>query len=170
MINLMSSILSKKPLDAHDIISLSDAKKELSRIRKLMQNYNDAQEVQNARSVKRVVRNAIQEEDHIKDYVKKTIDKSPSVRKLIHDAIKPNVLFEMTTADELNEIIDIFEPCRYKEGEIVIQQGANGNEFFVVDSGELSITVAISPPEEDGGLKGAFKKQHEVVNMVVVSA
>ncbi|KAL3789496.1 hypothetical protein HJC23_009732 [Cyclotella cryptica] len=166
MINLISSILSKKPLGADDIHSLNDARKELSRIRKLMQNYHDAQELNfTARRGKKVVRNAIQEEDYIKGYVKKTVPKSASIRKLIKDAIQRNELFDMNTEDELNEIVDIFEPCIYDEGDTVIKQGEHGNTFYVVENGELSVTVAVAPPGKDD--KGSPVKESEFVNIVV---
>lgn len=79
------------------------------------------------------------------------------MRKLIFEAIQPNVLFETCTLQELNELLDIFEPVAYVKGEAVIEQGANGDTFYVVEKGELSITVAV-PVDGEG----------DTVNMVVV--
>lgn len=98
---------------------------------------------------KKAPRNAIHEEEHINDYVKKTIPKSALIQRLIFDAIKTNVLFEHNTEDELKEIIDVFEPCTYKAGDTVIRQGEKGDEFFVVESGTLSITVRVAGDDED---------------------
>jgi CRP-like cAMP-binding protein len=67
-------------------------------------------------------------------------------------------LFETCTPQELNEILDIFEPVNYMKGEKVIEQGENGNTFYVVERGELTVEVA----PEGGGTKG------DVVNVVVV--
>lgn len=81
------------------------------------------------------------------------------MRKLIHDAIQPNVLFETCTPQELEGILDIFEPVHYTKGTAVITQGENGNTFYVVERGQLSITVAVMG---EGGTTG------DVVNMIVV--
>lgn len=81
------------------------------------------------------------------------------MRRLIYEAIQPNVLFETCSPQELNEILDIFEPVDYAKGEVVIEQGEKGDTFYVVERGELSITVAVAG---DGGGKA------DVVNMVVV--
>ena len=95
-IQLVNSILSSKPLNASDIQTLQDAKSELSRIRKLVQNYHDTQELRRTtvlqkQSTKRRVRNAIQDEDFISRYVKRSIPKSEEVPNLIYEAIQPNV-------------------------------------------------------------------------------
>jgi DNA repair exonuclease SbcCD ATPase subunit len=161
----MNSILSSKPHDASDIHSLSDAKAELSRIRTLIQNYHDSQAYAKRATIAdttmtRPQRNAIREEDYITGYVKRSIPKSDSVRNLIYDAIQPNVLFETCTPQELNEILDIFEPVNYTKGDVVIKQGENGNTFYVVERGELSITVAVAG---EHGCNG------DVIDMVVVS-
>lgn len=142
----MQSILGNKPLTGDDIHSVDDARKELYRIRHLMHNFqnnatNGNNNNNNVPTFKKVARNAIHEEEHINDYVKKTIPKEENIRQLIHDAIKTNVLFEHNTQDELHEIIDVFEPCWYKAGERVIKMFEKGDEFFVVESGELSVKV-----------------------------
>jgi cGMP-dependent protein kinase len=74
--------------------------------------------------------------------VKRSIPKSEEVRNLIYEAIQPNVLFETCTPQELGEVLDIFEPVVYGKGEKVIEQGENGNTFYVVERGELSVEVA----------------------------
>lgn len=157
MIELMKSILSSKPLSCDDIDSLEGAQKEIRRIRKLMNNFKwshngasqrELQELKGLSSPVKAPRNAIHEEEHIKDYVKKVVEKGDSMRKLIYDAIKPNVLFESNTEDELREILDVFEPCSFNAMDVVIQQGDKGDDFYVVESGELSITVHMA--SDDG--------------------
>ena len=108
-----------------------------------------------------MVRNAIQDKDYTELYVKRTVPKSDSVRSLIYEAIRPNVLFETCSPSELDEVLDIFEPCTFEMGQDVIKQGENGDTFYVVEAGELSITVAVVG-EGGGG------KEDDVVNMVVV--
>ena len=92
--------------------------------------------------------------------MKRDVPKSDSVRQLIYDAIRPNVLFETCTPYELEQVLDIFEPCTFDMGQEIIKQGENGDTFYVVEEGELSITVAVVG---DGG-----GGKEDVVNMVVV--
>mmetsp|Transcript_12686 Transcript_12686/g.27552 ORF Transcript_12686/g.27552 Transcript_12686/m.27552 type:complete len:694 (-) Transcript_12686:268-2349(-) len=153
---LMQSILSNKPLACDDINTIEDSRKELKRIRNLMHDYKQAQTKKNAEQltnkVKKGARNAIHDGEHINDYVKKDIPKGENIRELIYDAIKKNVLFESNTEDELMEIIDVFEPCNFKAMDVVIQQGERGTEFYIVESGELSITVRMTQDEDDANL------------------
>jgi len=76
-----------------------------------------------------------------KDYVKKVIPKSHSAKKLIFDAIKHNILFRSCSAEELVDLVDAFAPKEYPAGAVVIKQGDEGNQFYVVESGTLDISV-----------------------------
>ena len=169
---IVQNILSNKTVSCEDITSLTDAKKEIARIRKLMDNYKAAAkkaEKESAVSGKKGARNAIHEEEHINDYVKKDIPKGENIRKLIYKAIKTNVLFESNTEDELTQIIDVFEPCSYTEGAAVITQGEKGDDFFVVESGDLSITVRMGE-EGEGDLVDASINEVKVGNYQEASA
>jgi len=146
----MKSVLSNKPLACDDIQNLDDARKELQRIRKLMDNFTQNHiPKSSATTIQKEKRVAIHQEEHINDYVKKVIPKDNTVRQLLHSAIKSNVLFESNTEDELKQIIDVFEPCIYTAGDVVIRQDDRGDEFYVVEKGELSITVRM-----DQGMDG----------------
>ena len=76
-----------------------------------------------------------------KDYIKKTIPKSEDVRKLIYNAIKPNILFRACSEEELVDLVDAFSMTELKAGATVIKQGDEGEHFYVVENGELDITV-----------------------------
>mmetsp|Transcript_26364 Transcript_26364/g.55574 ORF Transcript_26364/g.55574 Transcript_26364/m.55574 type:complete len:666 (+) Transcript_26364:89-2086(+) len=159
MIKLMTSIVSNKSLDADDITNIESARKEIARIRKLMDAHQRAQAFK-LKPLKKQIRVALNEKENIKDYVKVDVPKDQFTRQLIHDAIKNNVLFELNSEDELNELIDVFEPCDFKTGEVVIQQGNQGETFYVVESGELSITVSMSKSEDGDSLQD--RSVHEV--------
>ena len=137
---LMKNILKGKCLSCDDIKTISDAREELSRIRKLMSNHQSKGSLGGKREGGR---NAFHEEENIDDYVKEVIPKDSIVRRLIYKSIEDNVLFEANTRDELSEIVDIFQPCSFEAGDVVIQQGQKGDEFYVVEKGELSVTVRI---------------------------
>ena len=49
-------------------------------------------------------------EQDFTSFTKITYDKTPEVRELIYNAIRPNALFEFDTKEELLQIIDVFKP------------------------------------------------------------
>ncbi|EJK66834.1 hypothetical protein THAOC_12205, partial [Thalassiosira oceanica] len=152
---LMKNILKDKSLSCDDIKTISDAREELSRIRKLMSNY---QSKGSLGGKKKGGRKALHEEENINDYVKEVIPKSENVRGLIYRSIEDNVLFEGNTQDELIEIVDIFQPCSFGAGETVIQQGQKGEEFYVVEKGELSVTVRMDAEQGEMSVDGSFNE------------
>ncbi|KAL7533440.1 hypothetical protein ACHAXR_005236, partial [Thalassiosira sp. AJA248-18] len=163
MIKLMQSILSNKPLSCDDITTLDDARKEIKRVRKLMDNYKQSKQ-SSPTFIKKGARNALREEEHINDYIKKVVPKADYIRELIHAAIKLNVLFESNTEDELKEIIDVFEPVSFEAEEVVIQQGERGDDFYVVESGELSITVRMEDDGDDNDIMDKSVSEIKVGN------
>ena len=82
-----------------------------------------------------------------KDYVKKTIPKSTEVKQIIYNAIKFNMLFKACSEEELSDLIDAFESADFAAESIVIQQGDEGNHFYVVESGTLDISVRMEGDE-----------------------
>lgn len=160
MIKLMTDIIDGKPLDARDIKNLANAKAEMKRLRKLMMSFGQSIESESkaaaAPKKKKMDRIALNEGEHIKDYVKRPVRKGDDIRKLIHDAIKPNVLFEHNSEDELTEIIDVFQQVSMEKGKCVIKQGDPGATFYVVESGELSITVSMGDDDFKQDVKVGF--------------
>ncbi len=185
-IRLLQSILANKPIDGSDIQTLDDATYELKRIRQLMEQYhaahvpssssakiepatttNQQQQVQTTTTTtpQRKRRNAIHEEQHIKTYIKTTIPKDPPTQQLIYNAIKTNLLFQENTIEELYQLVDIFEPCHYNRGGVVIQQGdMEDDSFYVVECGELSIYVAMGDTNNTtaGQQQQQQQQQHKV--------
>ncbi|EJK53374.1 hypothetical protein THAOC_27206 [Thalassiosira oceanica] len=99
-------------------------------------------------------RNALHDEEDINDYVKEVFPKDDNVRRLIYKSIEDNMLFEENTQDELIEIVDTFQPCNFGAGEAVIQQGQKGDEFYVVEKGELSVTVCTDVEQGETSVDG----------------
>lgn len=90
-------------------------------------------------TVKESNRGAIYEKQDVANYHKISYPKSEEVKALIYDAIRPNALFENDQESELIDIIDLFQPINKKKGECIINEGDEGDKFYVVESGELSI-------------------------------
>ena len=102
------------------------------------------------------VRQALYDKQDFSSFKKISYPKTDAVRTLIYDAIKPNVLFEHDTKEEMLQIIDVFKPHEFSKGDCVISQGDEGSQFYVVESGELSIHVTVkgdSPEAEQSEVK-----------------
>ena len=97
------------------------------------------------------VRGALYDKQDFSSFKKISYEKTDDIRSLIYDSIKPNVLFEHDTQEEILQIIDVFKPREYKKGEVVIKQGDEGSEFYVVESGELSIHVTVKGEDKGEG-------------------
>lgn len=50
-------------------------------------------------------------------------------------------LFADLNEDELERVASVFKERRFSEGETVIQQGSGAAAFFVIDSGEATVSV-----------------------------
>ena len=144
----MQSILSNKPLACDDIQVVEDARRELSRIRQLIHNFEQSNIDSDASTsdsdiVRKVGRNAIHAEENFNDYVKRNIAKEVHIRRLIYDAIQTNVMFVGLLEEEMMEIIDVFEPCIFNAGDVIIRQGDEGDEFYVVEQGIMWMSISM---------------------------
>ena len=57
-------------------------------------------------------------------------------------------IFETLTSEEKKKILKISEEKSYGDGEIVIQEGTPGEEFYILKSGKIIITKGIEGKEE----------------------
>eukprot|EP00585_Thalassiosira_rotula_P002035 CAMPEP_0196143800 /NCGR_PEP_ID=MMETSP0910-20130528/13719_1 /TAXON_ID=49265 /ORGANISM="Thalassiosira rotula, Strain GSO102" /LENGTH=763 /DNA_ID=CAMNT_0041405287 /DNA_START=117 /DNA_END=2408 /DNA_ORIENTATION=- len=145
-VKLILKMTDDKPLDATDISDLKAAKNEIKFIRKFAQEFlelKDEEVEEDARNAEKFVRGALYDKQDFMSFRKVSYEKTEEIRSLIFDAIKPNVLFENETKAEMLQIIDVFKPQEFKKGDVVIQQGDEGSEFYVVESGNLSIQIAV---------------------------
>lgn len=153
---------ANKPLDASDVTNLDDARKEIYYIRKFaaeflatvddtVSNIDDTQKGDTDDHEDKFVRGALYDKQDFSSFKKISYEKTDDIRTLIYDSIKPNVLFEHDTQEEILQIIDVFKPREYKKGEVVIKQGDEGSEFYVVESGELSIHVTVKGEDKGEG-------------------
>lgn len=82
------------------------------------------------------------------------VHKSDEIKQLITDSIKTNVLFEDNNEEEILHIVDVFRPVSFKKGDTVINQGEVGDNFFVVESGELTIRITVGEGDEKSEVIG----------------
>merc|ERR1719232_1804068 len=82
----------------------------------------------------------IREED-IESYVKKVVPKDYKTMASLSKAIAKNVLFSHLDENERSDIFDAMFPVNALPGEVIIQQGDDGDNFYIVDTGEVEVYV-----------------------------
>ena len=145
----MQSILHSKPLSCDDIQVIEDARTEISRVRQLIIDFEQSNidrdsSTTDSDMIRRMGRNAIIAEENFNDYVKRNIAKEVHIRRLIYDAIQTNVMFGGLLEEEMMEMIDIFEPCIFNAGDVIIRQGDEGDEFYVVEQGIMWMSISMN--------------------------
>jgi hypothetical protein len=65
----------------------------------------------------------------------------------LQKSVTGNVLFTHLEADELTDVLDAMFLSTKKPGEVVIQQGDEGDNFYIIDSGivEVGPTSSLVP-------------------------
>ncbi|KAI8512368.1 PREDICTED: cAMP-dependent protein kinase regulatory subunit-like [Branchiostoma belcheri] len=82
----------------------------------------------------------VKEED-LASYVKKVVPKDYKTMAALSKAIAKNVLFSHLDDNERSDIFDAMFPVTHIAGERVIQQGDEGDNFYIIDQGEVDIYV-----------------------------
>jgi CRP-like cAMP-binding protein len=166
---LNQNFLQGKPLDASDITTLEDALDEIRKLRTfaskaLNSTHSNEAIARGAGSMIKGKKNgraavvAKQNFDSSIPYEKKSFPKSGDAKKLILAAITPNILFKACSGDEFGDIVDAFEMVEVKDGAYVINQGEQGEHFYVVEDGSLDIFVKMGGSDAKVGVplvKGA---------------
>uniref|UniRef100_A0A8B9HC02 cAMP-dependent protein kinase type I-alpha regulatory subunit n=1 Tax=Astyanax mexicanus TaxID=7994 RepID=A0A8B9HC02_ASTMX len=80
-------------------------------------------------------------EEDAASYVRKVIPKDYKTMAALAKAIEKNVLFAHLDDNERSDIFDAMFPVNYIAGETVIQQGDEGDNFYVIDQGEMDVYV-----------------------------
>ncbi|KAG3288706.1 cAMP-dependent protein kinase type I-alpha regulatory subunit [Ictidomys tridecemlineatus] len=80
------------------------------------------------------------EEDAV-SFVRKVIPKDFKTIAALAKAIEKNVLFSHLDENEKNDIFYAMFPVSFTAGETVIEQGDDGDVFYVIDQGEMDVYV-----------------------------
>ncbi|XP_069123367.1 cAMP-dependent protein kinase regulatory subunit isoform X1 [Argopecten irradians] len=93
------------------------------------------------RSRRGAVSAEVYKEEDAAQYVKKVVPKDYKTMAALSKAIARNVLFSHLDDNERSDIFDAMFPVHRHSGEIIIQQGDDGDNFYVIDQGEVDIFV-----------------------------
>jgi cAMP-dependent protein kinase regulator len=80
------------------------------------------------------------------NYVKKVLPKDFKTMDALAKAIAKNVLFSHLDENERPDILDAMFPVSAHSGEVIIQQNDEGDNFYVIDQGEVEVTYKIPLP------------------------
>jgi len=85
---------------------------------------------------------AVMTEEDAASYVKKVIPKDYKTMASLSKAIEKNILFTHLDDNERSDIFDAMFQVKHSAGEVIIMQGDEGDNFYIVDSGEVDVFVA----------------------------
>jgi len=80
-------------------------------------------------------------EEDATSYVKKVVPKDYKTMAALSKAISKNILFAHLDENERSDIFDAMFPVIHCADETVIKQGDEGDNFYIVDTGEVSVYV-----------------------------
>lgn len=72
---------------------------------------------------------------------RKVIPKDKSTTESLSKAIAANILFKHLEDKDRSDIFDAMFPVEYNAGSVIIQQGDQGDNFYVIDRGTVDIFV-----------------------------
>lgn len=80
-------------------------------------------------------------EEDATSYVKTVIPKDYATTQALSKAIETNLLFSHLDNNERSDIFDAMQPFNYKPDETIIQQGEEGDFFYIIDQGDVEVYV-----------------------------
>lgn len=80
-------------------------------------------------------------EEDAASYVKKVVPKDESTTAALYKSIAKNVLFSHLDENEKKDIFDAMFPVKCNIGDVIIKQGDDGDNFYVIETGEVEIFV-----------------------------
>ena len=87
------------------------------------------------------------------DFKARVIPKSEEQKSRINERLNKSFMFSVLDEGEKKIVVDAMEEKTISEGEVVIRQGEEGNELYVVDSGKLECSKFFESSNERKVLK-----------------
>jgi len=73
------------------------------------------------------------------NFTRVKVPKTPEERQRLEEACSKITLFKYLDDEEANKVYDSMFEKKFSAGEVIIKQGSEGDNFYVVDSGECEI-------------------------------
>lgn len=83
------------------------------------------------------------------DFTPPTHAKTQQVREALQKRLEQAFMFSALNSEEINIVLDAMEEVKVNTGDVIITEGDDGDNLYVVDSGTLSCTkifVSINTP------------------------
>ncbi|KAI1301794.1 cAMP-dependent protein kinase regulatory subunit [Halotydeus destructor] len=80
-------------------------------------------------------------EEDAATYVKKVVPKDYKTMAALSKAIEKSVLFKYLDTNERGDIFDAMFEVVHAKGDTIIQQGDEGDNFYIIDDGEVEVFV-----------------------------
>jgi cAMP-dependent protein kinase regulator len=84
---------------------------------------------------------AVVDVDEAEAYEKKVVPKDDETMEHLRSVVIGNVLFQHLEEDELADVLNAMFEVKPKAGEIIIQQGDEGDNFYVIDTGLTEVII-----------------------------
>lgn len=88
------------------------------------------------------------EEDEDDEAEKVVYPKTDEQRQRLGEAVKTILLFRSLDQEQMQEVLDAMFERKVKEGEVVIRQGDDGDNFYVIEHGTYNIHVNIDQEKD----------------------
>lgn len=85
--------------------------------------------------------------NNLKNHPFQVVPKDKDTFEAMANAIKTNVLFKHLDETEMSDIFDAMFPANYTSGQVIIQQGDEGDNFYIIDNGEVEVIVDLHEPD-----------------------
>jgi len=83
----------------------------------------------------------VPDENEAANYNRIVIPKDDVTQKALREAMCKNLLFKHLDADEQKAIFDAMFSVEKRKGDVIIEQGEEGDNFYVIDKGEVDVFV-----------------------------
>lgn len=80
-------------------------------------------------------------EDDLDDMTSKVVPKSDTQRKRLQQAASKIMLLNRLDEEQLQKVLDAMEERKVSSNEVVIQQGDDGDNFYIIESGTYDILI-----------------------------
>ncbi|CAD8138763.1 unnamed protein product [Paramecium octaurelia] len=150
---LLCQILKVRP---DDVIgwSINWLKKSQSQSQKQYQSYqSDEEEGKNNKQTTKSNAGFHEEFDKNEKFKQHVIEKTKDQIEKIKKKILNSFLFKVLDEQNLETVICAMEVKKFQAGDIVIRQGDDGNELYVIDEGELECTKKFPNKHQEQKLK-----------------